>query len=105
MHLHQNAKLPPEPLRGTGLLARYIDSTVDMETPMWVSSNIKDAYTQEAKDALDTSIIIQQDSDYDSESELMDTVKDPQVRTYTSSDAVNGTAVRNQTSASQATSS
>ena len=103
MHLHQNAKLPPEPLRGTGLLASHIDPTVDMETPMWVSSNIKDAYTQVAKDALDTSIIIQQDSDYDSESELMDTVKDPQVRTYTSSDAVNGTAIRNQTSASQAT--
>ena len=103
MHLHQNAKLPPEPLRGTGLLASHIDFTVDMETPMWVSSNIKDAYTQEAKDALDTSIIIQQDSDYDSESELMDTVKDPQVRTYTSSDAVNGTAIRNQTSTSQAT--
>ena len=73
MHLHQNAKLPPEPLRGTGLLASHIDPTVDTETPKWVSSNIKDAYTQVAKDALDTSIIIQQDSDYDSESELMNT--------------------------------
>jgi hypothetical protein len=43
MHQHQNAELTPEPLRGTGLLASHIDSTVDMETPMCVSYNIKDA--------------------------------------------------------------
>jgi hypothetical protein len=58
MHQHQNAELTPEPLRGTGLLASHIDSTVDMETPMCVSYNIKNAYTQEAKNAQDTSIII-----------------------------------------------